>query len=720
MIRKAFVIAIIIAIFVAYVPSPATASPPLPDYVPMEISPEIRGREAGPEYIVAPPDEVEGAAHGPAAGDLAPADLEDCIIETKIWLQPDIQNWEFRLQEFDLVHESDFSQLWVQRDLSWPVCDPNDPSCVPDPRETPIVTCEQAAYMAGQFDNIRLVETDFFGPADFHDGSNSLLEQWGYVPPNYYLDGDGRQVILVSNIIDANYYDPEYPYYIAGFYLRQYETYFDRNVVYVDAYDWVERTGNEGEHPYLYEGVLAREYQRLLHDDYDAREKEWVNEGLAMFAQHLTGYTHEDDQYSAFIEHPENSLVAWGDQGDTEIDADRGITYLFFMYLWEKHGPELIQSVFLNQEEQGITSVNSSLDALGIDRDFTDIYHDFSVAALIDSARKDFRHGFESLDVNVNIGTPDEPNLEAFDTPGAPPWGTDYIWIQGDPDEMEKLYFDGSDESIFSTPWTSVEDTPGNPVLWSGSGDLVDNWAIFEATGGGMLTMDARWDLQGDPDPEEGNWDFAFVQVSTDGGHTWTSLENEWTTWDAADGAHPKVLENLPGLTGYQGWVPLSFDLSPHAGQDILIGLRLVTDWSTHYGGWWVDNIAVRGTLISDGTDASIFKDITEVVPIDNDFHVTLVGIQFRSKGNKYRVHTIKLDDLTESGEFKLKHVLRWCHEAVMLVTYEAPEDFEGYADYSYSFGDDHPHDSWPDGNDDHQDEIGLDLGNHDDGSRKD
>ncbi|HEY6096116.1 MAG TPA: hypothetical protein VIU93_14295, partial [Gallionellaceae bacterium] len=70
----------------------------------------------------------------------------------------------------------------------------------------------------------------------------------------------------------------------------------------------------------------------------------------------------------------------------------------------------------------------------------------------------------------LNIGTPAQPNLEAFNTPGAPPWGTDYIWVNGDPKKLGKLNFNGIAYSTFPTGWTS-----DGEVLWGGAGDLLLN-----------------------------------------------------------------------------------------------------------------------------------------------------------------------------------------------------------------------------------------------------
>ena len=72
----------------------------------------------------------------------------------------------------------------------------------------------------------------------------------------------------------------------------------------IDAFDWLHRTGanppNEPvpgnnctsapARPFLYEGVFAHEYQHLLEHYEDADEVNWINEGLADWAQTLTGY----------------------------------------------------------------------------------------------------------------------------------------------------------------------------------------------------------------------------------------------------------------------------------------------------------------------------------------------------------------------------------------------------------------------------------------------
>lgn len=593
------------------------------------------------------------------------------------WLGLDNYNGYYYFKTYELKAVGEHGEIWVATNLAWPEG---------DPRENPVILQEQIDYLMEEFDtNIYPLERDFFGEPAYHDGSNSLLVQWGYFPEGYY-DGD-KVAILIDNIRDENYYDPTYPFYIAGFYSPSYEAYFDRNVISIDAYDWANRVGPDDSpwrgpdpdrwRPYLYEGVFAHEFQHLIHDDNDPDEETWLNEGMSDFAEWLCGYGHPEGHVNFFLDHAENSLVMWGDQSDLEILADYGMAYLWTLYLYEHFGGGPFIQALAQSEANGIASVNEQLEAFGYPADFGKVFRDFRIALLIDSP-KAFRlpffpwsmfgrggrwvhpYVFDNIDVHVNVDTP-----EAYDTDGAPPWGTDYIKIT-DESFWKMIKFDGLDEMIFDTPWTS-----DGEVLWSGTGDLLDNWAIFEATGGGMLQFDTLWDL-------EDYWDFGFVQVSTDGGATWTSLEDEedYATYDHDPSAHPKVVANLPGLTSYvEDWVTLTYDLSAYAGQDILIGFRLVTDWAVHYGGWWIDNVYVDDTLISDGSSVAPFKDITYYQPIELDFSVTLIGMYQKYGKTHYIVRDMYIDDLDEEGAGFLAGIVRLGGYAVLMVTLEVPEE---------------------------------------------
>jgi hypothetical protein len=650
---------------------PTAAAPPPPDYKPVDAGPELREWEATPERIegglttftAAELDALEAEAMAAVAG----TPYDQCVLDAKLWLALDDFNGAYFFDTFYLVSETTGSELWVQVDLSWPEG---------DPRNDPMVTCEQADYLLGEFDsNMYPTETSFFGTPDFHDGTYSLLEAWGYVPAGYYSNAAGRQVVLVSNVRDDNYYDPTYPNYIAGFYSPTYEAYFDRNIMNIDSYDWANRVGPDGSRPYLYEGVFAHEYQHLLHDDYDPYEVNWVNEGLSMFAEFLTGYTVGNDAYSTFEELPENSLTAWGDQGGREIVADYGMVFLWHMFMYQNFGEAFIQNEFLNTDT-GITSINSTLLGLGETATFESVFPNFSVAVLIDSEENDFEYGFDyGFDVGVDVGPPGKPNPDAYDTPGAPPWGSDYIALPGQR-SIHNFVFNGV--QFNPTAWTSNGD-----ALYSGDGDLIDNIAVFEATGGGTLTFDTYWDI-------EDNWDFGFVQVSTDGGYTWTSLANAYTTDVIDPDGHPDIAANLPGLTSWSCfveadcWVNMSFDLSAYPG-DILLAFRYMTDWAFTYEGWYVDNVYVDDTLISDGSSIDPFMSLNELFKDpENAFTITFVGERNRKGESEYKVLTVPTDNGYELEWNELRDMFKNYRSVVMIVTSNAEEGVTDYAPYDY------------------------------------
>jgi len=252
----------------------ANSSPELPNYEPIDLGPLIRNSNI------------------PVNFDTLPSCMEDPIPYYEVgdmayWLALDSYMGYYFFDVFQLRAISDYCEIWVQVDYGWPEG---------DPRPEPTITDEMIAYLIDQFDTVIYpIDTEYFGVPDEHDGTYSLLEAWGYVPPGYY-NGSSRNVILVENVRDDNYYDPTYPYYIAGFYSSSLEAYMDRNIITIDCYDWIHRLGPEGyewvpgeyvTRPYLYESVVAHEYQHLIHDDYNPDDETFLNEGCSMYAEIL-------------------------------------------------------------------------------------------------------------------------------------------------------------------------------------------------------------------------------------------------------------------------------------------------------------------------------------------------------------------------------------------------------------------------------------------------
>jgi hypothetical protein len=591
---------------------------------------------------------------------------------------------------YHVVAMGEHIEVWVQDNLAFPAG---------DPRPAPVITDPQIAYLVDQFDNnIYPKESEFWRTPLHRDGTNAQLDDIFGLPADAYVSADGkdRVIALITNIRDENFVDPTFPVYTGGFFCGTVNSYFDRNVITIDAFDWANRVGPNdspwrdsdpsNDREFLYEGTFAHEYQHLLHGDQDPSEVNWVNEGLSDWTEWLVGYGIPSGHWDTAQQFAENSLTTWGDQGNgTEILADYGEAFMFFHYVYRHFGEEAMHAIFENPAAD-IAGVNAALDEAGVNRDFEEIYHDFAVARLVLASS-----GRYSL---PDIPSPVVLNDEAFSTPGAPPWGSDYIRVDN-PKQVRSISFNGTDLITRQTAWTSVADPldAKNTALWSGAGDEQDRFAIFETTGGGTLSFDTLYDL-------EEQWDFGFVQVSTDGGESWTALTNDDTRDDIVPEGYPKIKDQLAnggeGFTGVSdGWVHEDFDLSDFSGP-ILVGFRFMSDWGTNGNGelddpnWYVDNVAVDDTLISDGTNASAFKDVTFYRPIDVDFNVDLVSLPRVGSihNSSFKVLHLVTDDASEMASASaIRQALRNSNVLVAIVTFDAPQGERDYAPYELTFG---------------------------------
>ena len=132
-------------------------------------------------------------------------------------------------------------------------------------------------------------------------------------------------------------------------------------------------------------------------------------------------------------------------------------------------------------------------------------------------------------------------------------------------------------------------DQPGDAALFAGTEDNLDRSIVREVdvpAGTPALTFDADWSL------EEG-FDYGYVQVSTDGGDTYETIP-------CSDQVEGPLGSAFNGES--DAFLPETCDLSAFAGQTVVIAFRMVTDSSVHFDGFWVDDVAVDGTVLSDGS----------------------------------------------------------------------------------------------------------------------
>jgi immune inhibitor A len=130
-------------------------------------------------------------------------------------------------------------------------------------------------------------------------------------------------------------------------------------------------------------------------------------------------------------------------------------------------------------------------------------------------------------------------------------------------------------------------DTCGTSYFYSDKGDSLDNTMTVGVAGGGDLTAKVRYDI-------EAEYDYAFLEASSDGGDTWEGVD----TSENFDGADESGLD--PDDVGISGstegeWVDLTATVPD--GTDAL-RWRYVTDGGYILDGFQVDNIVLDGVEI--------------------------------------------------------------------------------------------------------------------------
>jgi len=640
------------------VPGAATTSavPRIADVVKMDIGPEVRELQPNPTEVLAAASEI--SLRSGSADVYEIGDTEDYYVNGY---------GPSNFIEFEKRGEGSEVEVWVATDLSFPDGDPRN-----DVPSKITIYDWQIDYLITEYEEVILpIESDYFGTPTFHDGSNSVFEGWGYP---FFDDVDGKLMIMVWNMVDNSYYDPTYPSYVVGYYSPSIEVYYDRNVIHLDSYDWTNRLGADVARPYVYESTVAHEYQHLLHDDLDADEVSFVNEGCSMYSEMLCGYGIPWGYIEQFLFTPDNSLTEWGDQGDINIIADYGAAAMFAVYLNDHFGGADFISALAANPANGEEGVTATLASAGYgDWDFDRVFDAWKMANLVHT--DDFGDGWYNY-VSIDLNDPQAGELTTLKIkPGMGfvtqsyafqytwtqdgyntgtyllgPYGTDYLKVQGvRVGELRDLnfVFDGNDKYEPGWKLAAGPAVPGiSGMAWySGASDLRDVSIVGTVDLSGMteatLTFDTYYAI-------EENWDFGFVQISTDGGTTWTSLENDHTTYDLVYDGHPDIADNLPGLTG-SGSGNMAFDLTDHVGGEVLIAFRYMTDWGYTEQGWFVDNIAINGEIVDNGDDVLSFVSMQP--PVEVDFSVTIYAPAYRNGAFSlpYNMMVLNLADDTET-----------------------------------------------------------------------
>ena len=337
--------------------------------------------------------------------------------------------------------------------------------------------------------------------------------------------------------------------------------------------------------------TLAHEFQHMIHWSRDANEEGWMNEGLSELAAHLNGFETggHDFFYAAETDQP---LLHW--PGDTGAATGHyGQAFLVLTYFLDRFGPEATQALVAHAAN-GFDSMDQVLADVGAVDDLTgesisadDFFLDWALALLLqDTGLADGRYGYTSY--------PDAPEPGYTETVSDCPmadhtrsvhqYGVDYIRLTCN--GRYNLTVAGATR----VPVLPAEAHSGDYAMWTNRGDTSD------------MTLTRRFDLTGVSAPvaldywlwydlEEG-WDYAYLEVSSDGGAKWSILPTpHGTTEDPSGNSYGWGWNAMSGGGSEAEWIEERVDLSSYAGQEILVRFEYVTDAAVNGEGLLVDDI---------------------------------------------------------------------------------------------------------------------------------
>jgi len=217
---------------------------------------------------------------------------------------------------------------------------------------------------------------------DSTKGIKKLDEQFFGNPPNIGPSGikgtgNGRVTILITDIQDG-FDSTKGGKYVAGF--------FDpndqmlnvasnrRDMLYIDSYPGIHYRGRTRLNTAL--GVVAHEYEHLIHFNYDPHELTFVDEGLADYGTYICGYGMGDP--AEYFSNTNVPMFDWDNiSGSVIADYDRA--RIWTLYIMEQIGDSLARRV-VQSPLHGIKGYNNALILMATPQTFSSLFQTWLIA----------------------------------------------------------------------------------------------------------------------------------------------------------------------------------------------------------------------------------------------------------------------------------------------------------------------------------------------------
>jgi hypothetical protein len=368
-----------------------------------------------------------------------------------------------------------------------------------------------------------------------------------------------------------------------------------------------------------YLDVLAHELRHMLGAGYDMSDEDWFIEGAATLAQDLVGFADSPQgRGSFFLQNPDQQLNSWSDENPI---PHYGQGYLVNRFFYDRLGPELYRA-FTTSPAAGLAALDTVAAAEGLDVTGEGLWLDWLV----------------SMAVHDN---PDAPERYRWNGPELGPVATTAIdnvpaTFETTVQQYAADYYELPDSASFQIDFAGAPavsllgvDAPSGDMIWvaqraNDSNPRLTRAVDLRGVDAATLTYRVFADI-------ELGYDFAYVSASTDGGQVWQPLVGEQMQGlDPADDPSGSALAERFYSGRTRAWRDETIDLTPFAGQEILLRFEYVTDLILSYAGLALDDIAIDAIgfaddaeTLDDGWLAEGFVRATTALP--QQWHLQLV-----------------------------------------------------------------------------------------------
>lgn len=408
-------------------------------------------------------------------------------------------------------------------------------------------------------------------------------------------------------------------------------------------------------------GVLAHEFQHMIHWNQDRNETSWINEGFSELAVLLNGY-YTSGAASEYASNTDVQLNDWGANPGSN-GPHYGSSFMFLAYFLDRFGKEATQQLVQDQAN-GMDSIDQVLESINATDEATDepiraddLFMDWAATNyLLDSNVEDGRYNYKTY--TNPPSTHDTQTISSCPTAlssDVHQYGVDYIRIHCS--GKFTLHFEG--ETLAKL--LPIDPNSGKYAFWSNKGDesdmtLTQEFDFSSVSGAITLQYKTWYDLEQD-------YDYVFVLASTDGGETWEIVNTPSCTNENPSG-------NSYGC-GYNGetdiWKEEQVDLSSFAGKKVQVRFEYVTDAAVNGEGFMLDDVSIPEINYSTdfesddgGWQAAGFVRVENALP-------QTYGLSLILFGDKTTVQDITLNpDQTADIELDLSGDV---HDAVLIVS---------------------------------------------------